>query len=63
MEEPKKNKAITPSFNKKMVKVKINQNRAITGVGKAGDEIEMTEQDAEKYEQSGYVTILVKKEK
>lgn len=63
MEEPKENKAITPSFNKKMVKVKINQNRAITGVGKAGDEIEMTEQDAEKYEQSGYVTILMKKEK
>lgn len=63
MEEPKENKAITPSFNKKMVKVKINQNRAIKGVGKAGDEVEMTEQDAEKYEQSGYVTILMKKEK
>lgn len=52
------NKSIRPSFNKKMVKVKINPNRAIKDVGKADDIVEMTKQDAEKYEQMGFVTIL-----
>lgn len=63
MEEPKQNKAVTPPSNKTMmVKVKINQNRAIKGVGKAGDVVEMTEALAKQYEKDGFVTIL-KKEK
>lgn len=63
MEEPKQNKAVTPPSNKTMmVKVKINQNRAIKGVGKAGDVVEMAEAIAKQYEKDGFVTIL-KKEK
>jgi len=57
MQEPKENKEQQPSANKK-VKVKINRNRRITGVGKSGDVVEMTEATAKKYQQEGYVTIL-----
>jgi len=59
-EKELEDKNFRPSFNKKVVKVRINQNRAISGVGKAGDVVEMTEQDAEKYAQMGFVTILNK---
>lgn len=59
MEEEKDNKVFTPVLNKaKTVKVRIRQNRAINGVGKAGDVVEMTEATAKKYERDGYVTIL-----
>lgn len=59
MEEPKDNKIFTPSLNKaKTVKVKINKNREITGVGKAGDVVSMDAAVAKIYERDGYVTIL-----
>lgn len=61
MEEPKENKALPPSPSKgqsKKVKVKIRQNRAITGVGKAGDVVEMDEAQARMFEHEGFVTIL-----
>ncbi len=62
MEEEKHNKAVTPSSNKTvMVKVKINQGRAIKGVGKAGDVVEMAEALAKQYERSGYVTLVKEK--
>lgn len=60
MEEPKQNKAVTPPSNK-TVKVKINQGRAIKGVGKAGDVVEMAEAIAKQYERSGYVTLVKEK--
>ena len=59
MEEPKDNKIFTPALNKaKTVKVKINKNREITGVGKAGDVVTMDEAVAKIYQRDGYVTIL-----
>lgn len=59
MEEEKDNKIFTPTQNKaKTVKVKINKNREITGVGKAGDVVSMDEAVAKIYERDGYVTIL-----
>lgn len=59
MQEPKENKVFTPTTNKaKTVKVKINKNREITGVGKAGDVVTMDESVAKIYERDGYVTIL-----
>jgi len=59
MEEPKENKVFEPVLNKaKTVKVKINKNREITGVGKAGDVVSIDEAIAKKYERDGYVTIL-----
>jgi hypothetical protein len=58
-EQPKENKAVIPAFNKgKTVKVRINPKRAITGVGKAGDVVEMDEATAKQYERDGFVTIL-----
>ncbi len=59
--KPEENKAVQPSANKKLVKVKICQNRAIEGVGTAGDEVQMTEQAAKQYELEGYVIILEEK--
>lgn len=59
MEDPKDNKVFEPVFNKaKTVKVKINKNREITGVGKAGDVVTMDEAVAKIYQRDGYVTIL-----
>ncbi len=46
MQDPVENKSMQPPANKKLVKVRICQNRAIEGVGKAGDEVQMTEQAA-----------------
>jgi hypothetical protein len=58
-EQPKENKAVSPAMNKsRMVKVRINPKRAITGVGKAGDVVEMDEFAAKQYERDGFVTIL-----
>lgn len=59
MQDPKDNKVFSPTQNKtKTVKVKINKNREITGVGKAGDVVPMDEATAKNYERDGYVTIL-----
>lgn len=57
MEDEKKNKAFSPSENKK-VKVKIKKGRAIAGVGKAGDVVDMSEAQAKQYEKDGYVEIV-----
>lgn len=58
-EQPKENKAVSPALNKgKTVKVQINPKRAITGVGKAGDVVEMDETTAKQFERDGFVTIL-----
>lgn len=63
MKEPEGNKAVQPSQSKeKVVKVRINKNRAITGVGKAGAIVPMTETLAKKYASEGYVTILTEEE-
>lgn len=60
MEDPKDNKAVTPALNKaeKTVKVRINPKRALIGIGKAGDVVEMKESAAKQYERAGFVTIL-----
>lgn len=65
MEEPKQNKSMNLSpaspkgeEPKRKVKVRINTNREIAGVGKAGDVVSMDEAVAKKYESEGYVTIL-----
>lgn len=58
-EQPKENKVVSPAMNKgKTVKVRINPKRAITGVGKAGDVVEMDEATAKQFERDGFVTIL-----
>ncbi len=58
-EQPKENKAVNPALNKgKTVKVQINPKRAITGVGTAGDVVEMDEATAKQFERDGFVTIL-----
>lgn len=70
MEELKANKALNPSppaplpkrEEGRKVKVKIRQNRAIEGVGKAGDIVEMDEALAKWFERDGFVTILEKGE-
>ncbi len=57
--KPEENKAVSPALNKgKTVKVRINPKRAITGVGKAGDVVEMDEATAKQFERDGFVTIL-----
>lgn len=61
MQDPKENKGMQPPASNKLVKVKIRQNRAIEGVGKAGDEVQMTEQVAKQYEREGYVIVLEEK--
>lgn len=61
MQNPVENKSMQPPANKKMVKVRICQNRAIEGTGKAGDEVQMTEQAAKQYERDGFVIILENK--
>lgn len=60
-EKPLENKAVQPPANKKLVTVRIRPNRSITGVGKAGDEVQMAEQLAKQYERDGYVIILENK--
>jgi hypothetical protein len=56
-EKPEKPK---PSSEKK-VKVKISQGRAIKGVGKAGDVVQMDESVAQQYVRDGFVTIVKEK--
>lgn len=60
MEEQPDNKKTPPTPSKK-VKVKIMPNRAIKGVGKAGDEVLMDESIAKQYERDRFVVILKEK--
>lgn len=61
-DKQKENKGLTPPVSNKKVKVRISKGRAITGYGKAGDEVDMPEELAKQYEKDGYVQILKKGE-
>jgi hypothetical protein len=67
--KPKNNKVLEPDSNKadvlpevKMVRIKINHNRAIAGIGVAGDEVEVSQLVANNFVAQGLATII-KKEK
>ena len=65
--KPKNNKVFEPDFNKadilpevKMVRIKINHNRAIAGMGKAGEEFEVSQLVANNFVAQGLATIIEK---
>lgn len=66
MEDAKKNKSVKPKLNKTpwntggLVKIKINANRAIAGLGKAGDVVEVSELVAKNFVSQGFATIVEK---
>jgi hypothetical protein len=67
--KPKNNKVLEPDSNKadvlpevKMVWIRINHNRAIAGIGVAGDEVEVSQLVANNFVAQGLATII-KKEK
>jgi hypothetical protein len=67
MEKEKHNKSITPSEDKAeeepretMVRIRINHNRAIAGIGTAGDEIEVSQLVAMNFVAQGLATIIEK---
>ena len=64
---PKLNKGYVPGFNKadvlpevKMVWIRINHNRAIAGLGKAGEEFEVSQLVANNFVAQGLATIIEK---
>ena len=64
---PKLNKGYVPEFNKaevlpevKMVWIRINHNRAIAGMGKAGEEFEVSQLVANNFVAQGLATIIEK---
>lgn len=64
---PKLNKGYMPEFNKadiltevKMVWIRINHNRAIAGLGKAGEEFEVSQLVANNFVAQGLATIIEK---
>lgn len=59
MEKEKNNKSMTPSSNK-MVTIKINKDRAIAGIGKAGDVVEVSELVAMNFIGQGLASIVEK---
>ena len=64
MEDTKNNKSKKPPGNKanneKLVRIKINHNRAIAGLGKAGEEYEVSELVANNFVAQGLATIIEK---
>ena len=65
--KPKNNKVFEPDFNKadvlpevKMVWIKINHNRAIAGIGVAGDEVQVSQLVANNFVAQGLATIIEK---
>lgn len=65
--KPKNNKVFDPYFNKadvlpevKMVWIRINHNRAIAGMGKAGEEFEVSQLVANNFVAQGLATIIEK---
>ncbi len=60
MKEESENKGFRPSSNKgqTMVKVKINHNREIKGVGKSDEVVMVAELDARMYVTAGLATIV-----
>jgi hypothetical protein len=64
---PKLNKGYVPDFNKadllpemKMVRIRINHNRAIAGLGNAGEEFEVSQLVANNFVAQGLATIIEK---
>ena len=67
MEKEKENKGYKPFLNKaevlpevKMVWIRINHNRAIAGMGKAGEEFEVSQLVANNFVAQGLATIIEK---
>lgn len=65
--KPNNNKVFEPDSNKadvlpevKMVRIKINHNRAIAGMGKAGEEFEVSQLVANNFVAQGLATIIEK---
>jgi hypothetical protein len=69
--KPKDNKVLTPDENKadetimvvppaKMVWIRVNHNRAIAGLGTAGEEFEVSELVAKNFVAQGLATIIEK---
>ena len=65
--KPKNNKVFEPDFNKadvlpevKMVWIKTNHNRGIAGLGKAGEEFEVSQLVANNFVAQGLATIIEK---
>lgn len=65
--KPKSNKVFEPDSNKadvlpevKMVRIRINHNRAIAGLGKAGEEFEVSQLVANNFVAQGLATIIEK---
>ncbi len=65
--KPKNNKVFEPDSNKadvlpevKMVWIKINHNRAIAGIGVAGDEVQVSQLVANNFVAQGLATIIEK---
>lgn len=60
MQDEKDNKKYKPSENKeeKMVKIKIKPNRAIAGLGKAGDVVEVSALVAQNFVGQGLAEIV-----
>lgn len=57
------NKAVQPAENKgvaSMVWIRINENRAIMGLGKAGDEVQVSELVAKNFVAQGLAAIINK---
>jgi hypothetical protein len=66
MVKEKRNKSFQSSNNKeegKLVTIKINHNRAIAGIGKAGDEVEVSQLVANNFVAQGLATIIEKESK
>ncbi len=59
MEKDKRNKKIEPPSNK-MVKIQVNPDKTIPGVGKAGDIVNVSELVARNFVSQGLATILEK---
>ena len=63
MEKPKENKAVQPADNKGVVSqvwIKINENRVIAGLGKVGDEFQVSQLVANNFVAQGLATIIEK---
>jgi hypothetical protein len=63
MQLPGENKVVRPAENKGVVSqvwIRINENRVIAGLGKAGDEIQVSQLVANNFVAQGLATIIEK---
>jgi hypothetical protein len=62
MKKPKENKVVEPAENKdgvsSVVWIRINHNRAIAGLGVAGDEVQVSQLVANNFVAQGLATII-----